>query len=61
VPAERFTSGADVSFDFHLAEGCASYLVVMFPSAAGQTAELHPDVGVTYQPASAPTGECTQG
>jgi hypothetical protein len=61
VPPERFTSGIEVTFDFHLAEGCASYLIVMFPTAAGQTAELHPDVSVTYHPASAPTGECAQG
>lgn len=61
VPGDRFISGNAVNFDFHLAEGCASYLVVMFPSAAGQTADLHPDVSVSYQPASAPTGECAQG
>ena len=61
VPGDRFASGNAVNFDFHLAEGCASYLVVMFPSAAGETADLHPDVSVSYQPAAAPTGECAQG
>lgn len=61
VPGDRFTAGTDVNFDFHLAEGCASYLVVMFPSAADRTADLHPNVSISYQPATAPTGECAQG
>jgi hypothetical protein len=44
-----------VNYDFHLAEGCAAYLVVM---TAGSSVTVTPDVSVTYNPASAPTGSC---
>jgi len=44
-----------VNSDFHLAEGCAAYLAVI--TAAGNVT-VTPDVSVTYNPASAPTGSC---
>jgi hypothetical protein len=44
-----------VNYDFHLAEGCAAYLAVI-TSATSVT--VTPDVSVTYNPASAPTGSC---
>lgn len=44
-----------VSYDFHLAEGCADYLAV-FTSAT--TVTVHPDVSVTYNPAQTFTGSC---
>jgi len=44
-----------VNYDFHLAEGCAAYLVVM---TAASSVTVTPDVSVTYNPASAPTGSC---
>jgi hypothetical protein len=45
-----------VNFDFHLAEGCANYMVV-FTAAAPVT--VTPDVSVTYNPASKFTGDCS--
>lgn len=56
-------SGAAVSWlgvrainsDFHLAEGCAAYLVVI--TAPGRVT-VTPDVSVTYNPASHATGTC---
>jgi hypothetical protein len=45
-----------VSYDFNLAEGCAAYLAVI--TAAGPVT-ITPNVSVTYNPASAPTGSCT--
>jgi hypothetical protein len=56
-PASQFRSGTSVSFDFHDAEGCASYVMVMV-SNTRNTATLHPNVTVTYNPASHPTGVC---
>jgi hypothetical protein len=44
-----------VNYDFHLAEGCAAYLVVITSS---RSITVTPDVSVTYNPASAPTGSC---
>jgi hypothetical protein len=44
-----------VNYDFHLAEGCAAYLLVI--TSAGSIT-VTPDVSVTYQPASAATGAC---
>ncbi len=41
--------------DIHIAEGCADYLLVF---TAARSANVHPDVSVTYNPASAPTGTC---
>jgi hypothetical protein len=40
---------------FHLAEGCAGYVAVFYSDT---TAVIHPDVTVTYNPASSPTGVC---
>jgi hypothetical protein len=45
-----------INADFHLAEGCAAYLVVI--TAPGR-ATVTPDVSVTYNPASHATGTCT--
>jgi hypothetical protein len=45
-----------INYDFHLAEGCADYMAV-FTSAS--TIKVTPNVSVTYNPASAPTGACT--
>jgi len=44
-----------VNYDFHLAEGCAAYLAVI---TSGSAITVTPDVSVTYNPASAPTGSC---
>ena len=44
-----------VNYDFHLAEGCAAYLLVI-TSASSIT--VTPEVSVTYNPASAATGTC---
>jgi hypothetical protein len=44
-----------VNYDFTLAEGCAAYLAVI--TAAGPVT-ITPDVSVTYNPASGPTGSC---
>jgi hypothetical protein len=44
-----------VNYDFHNAEGCADYIAV-FTSASSVT--VTPNVSVTYNPASGPTGAC---
>lgn len=44
-----------VNYDFHLAEGCAAYLLVI---TAARPVTVTPDVSVTYNPASAATGAC---
>lgn len=44
-----------VSSDFHLAEGCADYVLVI--TAAGKVT-VTPDVSVTYNPAPRATGDC---
>jgi len=44
-----------VSYDFHLAEGCADYLAV-FTAASPVT--VTPNVSVTYNPATSSTGSC---
>ena len=51
-----FLNVTSVNYDFHQAEGCADYLSV-FTSAAPVT--VTPNVGVTYNPASSPTGACS--
>ena len=43
------------SHDFHLAEGCASYLAAFF---ATQVGTIYPDQTVTYNPAASGTGVC---
>ena len=44
-----------VAYDFHLAEGCAGYMVVF---TAPSAVTVHPDVSVTYNPAPTFTGDC---
>ncbi len=44
-----------VNYDFHGAEGCADYISV-FTSASAVT--VTPNVSVTYNPATSPTGSC---
>jgi hypothetical protein len=44
-----------VSFDFHLAEGCAGYMLVI---TAPNRVTVTPDVSVTYNPAPRVTGTC---
>jgi hypothetical protein len=44
-----------VTYDFHQAEGCAAYMVVI---TAPNKVTITPDVSVTYNPASHPTGTC---
>lgn len=44
-----------IDTDFHLAEGCAAYLVVI--TSPGRVT-VTPDVSVTYNPASHATGTC---
>lgn len=46
---------SSVNYDFHLGEGCADY-VVLFTAATAVT--VHPNVSVTYNPASTVTGTC---
>lgn len=53
--ANGWLSVTSVNYDFHLAEGCAAYLLVI--TAAGPVT-VTPDVSVTYSPASAATGAC---
>ncbi len=48
-------SVTSVTYDFHLAEGCADYVSV-FTSPASIT--IRPNVSVTYNPASSATGAC---
>lgn len=45
-----------VSNDFHLAEGCAAYMVVI---TSPNKVTVTPDVSVTYSPASHATGNCS--
>jgi type II secretory pathway pseudopilin PulG len=49
------TSCTFFSYDFHLAEGCASYLALFFSTQAGT---IYPDQTITYNPASVGTGAC---
>jgi hypothetical protein len=53
-----YTAGANASFDFHQAEGCASWVLVLMPQKAGVTVTITPQVAVTYNPASKPTPPC---
>lgn len=53
--ANGWLSVTSVDFDFHQAEGCAAYLLVI--TSAGSVT-VTPDVSVTYNPASAATGTC---
>jgi hypothetical protein len=53
--ANGWLSVTSVTFDFHLAEGCAAYLLVI---TADRAITVTPDISVTYNPASAATGTC---
>ena len=44
-----------IDYDFHMAEGCADYVSVFTSST---TITVKPNVSVTYNPASKPTGAC---
>jgi hypothetical protein len=52
---KRFLGVTSVNFDFHLAEGCAGYLVII---TAPSRVTVTPDVSVTYNPAPHTTGTC---
>jgi hypothetical protein len=51
----NFPHVTSVNYDFHLAEGCAAYVLVI---TAANPATVKPDVSVTYNPASQATGTC---
>jgi hypothetical protein len=53
--ANGWLNTTSVNFDFHLAEGCAAYLLVI--TAAGSIT-VTPDVSATYNPATSATGAC---
>jgi hypothetical protein len=55
TPYATWPDVMSVSYDFHAAEGCAGYVVV-FTAATDVT--VKPNVSVTYNPASASTGDC---
>jgi len=55
--APRGWIGTNVNFDFHDAEGCGGYAMVIVAQAP-QTVTFKPDVSVTYNPAATPTGAC---
>lgn len=55
TPFLTWTEVTSVSYDFHLAEGCAGYVVVF---SAGTDITVKPQVSVTYNPASVSTGDC---
>lgn len=55
TPVISWLSVTSVNYDFHLAEGCADYVVV-FTAASSIT--VTPNVSVTYNPASSATGAC---
>jgi hypothetical protein len=54
-PAYSQLGVTSVSYDFHLAEGCAAYMLVI---TAPSQVTITPDVSVTYNPASKATGTC---
>jgi hypothetical protein len=45
-----------ITYDFHLAEGCADYVSVF--TTPGTNVTITPNVSVTYNPATASTGAC---
>ena len=53
--AKTFAGVTSVNYDFHLAEGCANYMVVF---TAGSPVTVTPNVSVTYNPAPTFTGDC---
>ena len=52
---ELFLNVTSVTYDFHLAEGCANYMVVFTAAAA---VLVQPNVTVKYNPAPTFTGDC---
>jgi hypothetical protein len=54
--ANSWLGVSSVTNDFHLAEGCAAYLVVI---TSPNKVTVTPDVSVTYNPATRSTGTCT--
>ena len=50
-----FLGVTSVNYDFTLAQGCASYLMVI---TSDRAVTITPDVSVTYNPAAAATGNC---
>ena len=52
---QSWLSVTSVNYDFHLAEGCADYMVVI---TAGAKVTVTPDVSATYNPAAKATGTC---
>jgi hypothetical protein len=55
TPVNSWLRVTSVNYDFHLAEGCADYVVVF---TAASSVKVTPNVSVTYNPASATTGAC---
>ncbi|TMD19662.1 MAG: hypothetical protein E6I98_07135 [Chloroflexi bacterium] len=53
--ANTWLNVTKVDYDFHLAEGCANYMVVF---TAGGAVTVSPNVSVTYNPAPTFTGDC---
>jgi hypothetical protein len=53
--ANTWLNVTQVDYDFHLAEGCANYMVVF---TAGSAVTVKPNVSVTYNPAPTFTGDC---
>jgi hypothetical protein len=57
TPYITFENVTTVNYDFHGAEGCAAYVVAF---TSGSNITVTPNVGVTYNPASASTGSCAK-
>jgi hypothetical protein len=53
--AKGWLGVTSVTYDYHVAEGCAGYLLVI---TAPGVVTVTPDVSVTYNPASHATGTC---
>jgi hypothetical protein len=53
----KHRGGTSVHFDFHDAEGCSDYVMIMV-SDTTKMATVKPDIRVTYNPANHPTGVC---
>ena len=56
TPAKSWLDVTSVSYDFHLAEGCADYVSVFTTKSTNVT--VTPNVSVTYNPATSSTGVC---
>jgi len=55
TPVISWLTVTSVNYDFHLAEGCADYVVVF---TSPRVITVTPNVSVTYNPASSATGSC---